>query len=117
MVAAPPTDDNLNAQSVNDDFLSSVTYQPVASTVRQCEKSTNSQNDNKLISASSAGVSHHKFQQPGARSSNHGSPNLKYPCTSCGMYGHWGRSQNSNGSFPPHMPSFDKPQHEKATHP
>lgn len=88
IAAASPNDDNLSAQSSNDEFLCSITYQSVASIIEQCYKSTISQNENNLIGASSAGLSLHTFQNRGGRSRNHGSPTLKYPSTSCSMYGH-----------------------------
>lgn len=43
MAAAAPSDENLNAQSTNEQFLGAITYQSVSSVIKQCDKSSHGQ--------------------------------------------------------------------------
>ena len=56
MAAAAPSDQHLNGQSTNDQFLSAITYQSVASVVKQCDKSSQHPAEGSHLTASSAGT-------------------------------------------------------------
>lgn len=105
LAAAAPSDDNLNAQSTNDQFLSAITYQSVSSVIRQCDQSSAASENLNALNASSAGTT---YRGKGNRS--RGNITMKFPCDKCGKYGHWKRNHNPDGSLPPHVKSFDSPQ-------
>lgn len=93
MAATAPSVENLTSQSSNHQFLSSITYQSIASVVKQCDKTSHDAIENGPLAASSAGTSHFGGQARGVRTRNKGqSVLMKYSCNLCGKYGLWKRN-------------------------
>lgn len=83
--AAAPSDENLTSQSSNDQFLSSITYQSIASVVKQCDKTPHRATENDPLASSSAATSHFGGQARGGRTRNKSqSVAMKYSCDLCG---------------------------------
>lgn len=72
MAAAASSDENLTSQSSNDQFLSSIIYQPIPSVIKQCDKTLHDATENGPLAASSAGTSHFGGQARGCRTRNKG---------------------------------------------
>lgn len=104
MAAAAPSDENLNSQSSNDEFLSAFTYQSVSSVIKQCDKTSLEPNESTSLTASSAGTG--RFERNRYKGY---SPSMKYPCDLCGKYGHWKRNHSPDSSLPSHYKSLDSP--------
>lgn len=121
LAATPPADPTLNSQSTNDMFLSAVTYQSVASIVKQCDRThTTSVNQNSLA-ASSAGTTQrygHSSPQNRGRTrptkAEYEALMMKHPCNLCGKFDHWKRSHSSDGSLPAHVKAVEKGDRNRA---
>lgn len=111
LAAASLSDENLGAQSSNDQYLSAVTYSSVASVIKQCDKSARSPTTNGTLNASSGGFGN-SFNNRNSRNGdrNRISPTMKYPCDTSGKYGHWKQNHRADGSLAPGLKSFDNPQ-------
>lgn len=72
MAGAASSDENLTSQSSNDQFLSSITHQPIPSVIKQCDKTLHDATENGPLAASSAGTSHFGGQARGCRTRNKG---------------------------------------------
>ena len=91
MAAAAPSDSNLYNQSTNYQFLGVITYQSVASVIRQCDKANLPRTTEQPLTASSAnGTGNGGYY--GGNSSGRGRPTkaeyevlmMRHPCNECG---------------------------------
>lgn len=114
MVAAALSAASLNAESTNDQYLRAVTYNAVASVIKQCDKSrfSGSGDHDNTLNASSGAFSNHPNKNRRNRNCDRSSisPTMKYPCNTCGKFGHWKRNHRADGTLAPGVKSFDHPQ-------
>lgn len=110
MAAAAHTDENLISQSTHDRFLSSITYQSIASVIKQCDKTSPETSASTAPAASSASTGHFRCHDRGGRNRNkRQSPSSKYPCDICGKYGQLKRNNNSDVFIPLYVKTYDNP--------
>ena len=119
LAAIAPNNDQFSEDSSNDDYLSVVTYNSVASVVKQCDRSE-PQQSNLSLNASSGlfnkGASSNASRSPHRSRRPPVSMLLKYPCDLCRQYGHWKPSHRTDNSLRhPCIPSF-KTSEEFAAH-
>ena len=107
MAANAPSNSCLNGQLSSDEFLAAITYNSVASVIRQCERSTPSTSEEYSLTASAGTMnSSNNGQQRGNLNRSRPSKaeyealKMKHPCNMCGKYGHWVRDHNSDGTLP-----------------
>lgn len=127
LASASSSDSELNAQSTNDEFLNAITYQSVASVIKQCDH----QNTNDNLMANSAQAHQNRFFKPKNGFKNNFKNNRpplpkevydqktkQYPCHKCGKYGHWAREHYPDGKLKPGAKSFERPDEKyiKAHH-
>lgn len=106
-MAASPSEAILNAQSTNDEFPAAVTYNSVASVIKQYKKPSSTSDGTLAASSGSLNRSVHKngdCYRPKT------SLMMRYRCDTCAKYGHWKRSRRTDGSLPPGVKSLDNPQ-------
>ncbi len=116
LAAASPNEPQLGQQATNDQFLSAVTYQSVASVIKQCDNNHSSGGQNLSVnSATTVRNGRNNYRGKYNNRSNYSNGNftskktMKYPCKKCGMYGHWKNEHLSDGSLPKGVKSFEKP--------
>ena len=96
-------------------FLGAVTYQSVASIVKQCDRNQPTPTQNALTS-SSAGTTRRNGNSTNQYADHKTRPTkaqyealmMKHPCNICGKYGHWKRSHRSDGSLPDNVKAVEK---------
>ncbi len=114
MAATAPSDATFTAQSTNDEFLAAITYNSVASVIKQCDKTSQNTEESSALTASTAGTSSFgsnqnrgNYNKPRLSKAEYDALKMKHPCNKCGKYGHWIRDHNSDGSLPSHVKSVE----------
>lgn len=95
----------------NADIVHSVSYETIASILRQCERpnNNNTHGTERSLHANQGRFGNNRNRNGG------GSERLrrmkdKFPCRKCGKYGHWQSEHLANGSLKRGISSYDKPQ-------
>lgn len=92
----------VNDQASNDALLETITYESIASIIKQCDRQSE---QGRTMSAHSlvprregTGNGNGKYN-PYKRHHNHKDKTMRFPCHVCGNYGHWKRDHNKDGSL------------------
>eukprot|EP00171_Calliarthron_tuberculosum_P022021 IDg22021t1 len=113
LAASSPTEKVFEKKSTTTDFIKSVSYESIASVIRQCESP-------KTISSTLNSSAASNVQSRGKKFRTRLSPEklaelkLRSKCNLCSEFGHWSTDHNPDGSLKPGVVSRSKPSQKQA---
>ena len=108
-----PRDSALTATSTTNEYLKAVSYDAIASVLRQCDRMKNSAEENhvKPLSGNAAHYSKHRSngQRPTKTPEEMAKIKGKSKCFICKKFGHWKSDHNEDGTLKPGFKALDNP--------
>ena len=118
LAAATPHSAQFKNGATTSDFLEAVSYDTVASVLRQCDKmksSESSQSYTVTASSTQAPIRHKIKSKRSLTPEQLADLKSKSQCKRCNQYGHWRSDHNEDGSLKPGVKSFPAPNSSKST--